>query len=371
MTGRIRKSIAAALRVSLLSGCGALGLLAFSAGAAVADDGGNQGLLGSVTSVVESVAAPVQSIVNAAPGGTAVPGSPVPEAGLPSVSNIISSVPAVVGNLSVAKTVAPVTAVADTTLSQVPVVSTIVPEGTATSLTQPLLGTVDATIAPVLPPVQQVLTPVVDAVVPAAEVLDPVVNVLKPVVDPVLGHVPATTGPLTSSPITKSATPEIQASTPILPSQTGDAGASTAAPVVVPSEADAPTGQASTASSSADQASTASSSAAPGSHLTNMTPTRAFIGFSQPLMAKTFLNSNVPSSQASEHEPETPAPYGLTAAGIGAGAGLSGSTAQGGPGPADVPSTFDFLPFLAAESLPGRSAALPLNPAFDPGSTPD
>lgn len=185
-TGR---SFASAVRVSLFSLSGALGLLALSAGAATADDGGSErGLLGSVASVVESVAAPVGDVVGAVSDSSSEPAASVADtrtlsaAVHPSVSKLVGSIPEVIGDLSVVETVAPVTGVINATVPQMPVVNQVLPGDTATAVTQPVLEAVDTQLEPILAPVGQAVTPVVEALDPVTEVVDAVVEPAVPVI---------------------------------------------------------------------------------------------------------------------------------------------------------------------------------------------
>lgn len=385
MSGRVLRSAAAALRVSLISGCGALGLLALSAGAATADDGA-QSLLGSVTPVVESVTAPVQPVVESvtAPVASTVeavtaPVQPVVQsvtvpvastveavAPLPETSNLISSVPQLVGELSVTGTVAPITTAVDAVIAQVPVVSDVLPQGTTTAITEPLLKTVDGAVSPVLAPAQQILepvsgvldpivTPVVDAVVPVltpvVEAVDPVIGVVEPVL-PVA--VPARSG---------DSLPTTDEVGQVLP---GDRTVVASVPASSREALELP--EASVAVGLTDGSSVEAEALASSSFQGVQSP-----GVYSQSVHLQDLRYGAQAQAAPQPGLSDPQPwagsFALPAAS--AGALLTGSSSSGGFGVADVPSFFTFNLSSAIVLTSGDSADLPQGPAFDPGSTPD
>lgn len=341
MSRRLLRAAAATLRVSLLGAGGALGLLALSAGTASADNG-EHGLLGSLAPALESVVAPVDPLVHNLTG----PLTLASDAGAPSGgSGLIGSAPLIGEDLSVAAALTPVTRTVDATLAQVPVVNSLVPSGTATSLTQPLLAGVDSAVAPL----HEALTPVVTAldpvVSPVADVLDPVVDQLAPVapgsgagevdvLDPVL---------IDGVPGSPSAAG--------LPSGPGTDAAETAESLLAGS----------LASESASMPPLSGPVDSPvGASAAAMRPSGVWLygSGSQPLMAP------VPSPLTD--------PGGLPAVSAGAGAAAAGSSGSGGKGAAAVtPSSFHLDLSSLASVQSGYSASLQLGPAFDPGSTPD
>lgn len=395
MSWCIRPSAAAAVRISLISGGAALSWLAFSAGAATADDG-EQSLLGSVTSVVESDTTPVESVVQdvsvpVKPAVEAVaptPSEPVGER--PGVSDLVSSVPEFIGNLSVSETVAPITNVVDSALSQVPVVNDVLPSGTVTTITQPVLETVDSAVAPVLPPVQQVVSPVVEVLDPIVETVDPVVDVVDPVVKPIVSPVADVVEPIVDpappvvdrldlvdvvEPVLPEAAPAVPTD-PAASSSTGDTEAGGTGTIgEARGEVAAGVTVAASEPSSLDERSPRAQTAVAG-------PVRLTDGPSEQ------ANMSSPSSQIAHHQgarynvQEAPQlvladaqpmadSLGSPASASGTGGASSGSSSSGGMGAADTTAFFDFELSSAVSPQSGYSAALPQGPTFDPGSTPD
>lgn len=339
MSRRLLRAAAATLRVSLLGAGGALGLLALSAGTASADNG-EHGLLGSLAPALESVVAPVDPLVH----NLTAPLTLASDAGAPSGgSGFIGSAPLIGEDLSVAAALTPVTRTVDATLAQVPVVNSLVPSGTATSLTQPLLAGVDSAVAPLheaLTPVVTALNPVVS---PVADVLDPVVDQLAPiapgsgagevdVLDPALiDGVPGS--PSVPELLSGSGTDAAETAESLLAGSLGS-GSASMPPLFGP--ANSPVGAPAAA----------------------MRPSWLYGSGAQPLMAP------VPSPLTD--------PGGLPAVSAGAGAASAGSSGSGGKGAAAVtPSSFDLDLSSLASVQSGYSASLQLGPAFDPGSTPD
>lgn len=412
MSRRFGRSVAAVARTTLISGFGALGWLALSAGAASADERSEQGLLGPVSSVVTSGPSSAQSVVEhaVAPLTTvASPGVSAPSSNqvghLPRVTEIASSVPAVVSEGSVVHTAAPVSGVVGSTLSQVPVVSDVVPADSITSFTQPLLETVDTAIAPVVPPVAGVLEPVTDLVDPVLDVVDPVVEVANPIVDHILDPVtdvvdpvidPA--GPITDvidpvDPITDVIDPVdpvidpvdpvdpapepvdvIQAPAPTDPSEPGTVGG------VISIGDDAQDGVTESATSGSvssrlDAAltdDTQKSAVAPKTPKTVLTEVRFADDY------RVYVSATGNAHRVAEAPglafmdgKATVLVFDSSAGDAGMGASSSGFTGSGGSGAAEALSSYDLVPSLVGSLQYGSSAVLPLNPTFDPGSTPD
>lgn len=334
MVVRVRRSLASALRISLVSACGALGWLALSATAATADDGGESNLLGTVTSVVEPLTAPAQSSLQKvtspvaaaveAVAPTAILGTEVPD---------LRDMPDLVGNVDLSEAVAPVTGVVDSTLSKVPVVNGILPADATTAITQPVLETVDLAVAPVVPPVQQVLTPVVDAVDP---VVKPVSGVVAPVLNPLLPHV-----------------------APSVPAVPGAPAPSTA--TAIDSIGTAPT--------AAVEPAAVGSSNQTGVRLASPPTQKALSGSYNPA---SYLQGEQPNMRAGSSDPQpTGAPPGIPSTPPATGTASPGPPASGSTSAADTPSLFAFSSSTAGSPQPGYSPALPQGPTFEPGSTPD
>lgn len=337
MVVRVRRSIASALRVSLISACGALGWLALSATAATADDGGESNLLGTVTSVVEPLTATTQSSIRnvTSPVATAV------EAAVPAILGSeapkLRELPDLVGNLDASETIVPVTGLVDSTLAQVPVVNRILPSDPTTAVTQPVLETVDSTVAPVLPPVQQVLTPVVDAVEPA-------VKPVSGVVDPIL-------------------TPTFPDAAPPAPAVPGDP---------VPPSATAIDSAESSPAAAAIEAAVSPSGHA-GNWLASLPTPKALPGSYHPgsyLQSEQSTMRAGPQPGSSAPQP-TGDPLGVPGTPPATGTASAGSLVSGGTSAADAPFLLSFNPSAAGSPQPGYSPALPQGPAFEPGSTPD
>ncbi len=194
MTASKRQSLAATLRLSLFGGAGALGWIALGAtGASAAEVPATSGLLGSVSDVVGAVSAPASSVVDAvadplgeATASVAAPaGSTDPLVGsIPLVSGLEARVPQLLSHPA-GTVLPPVTSVVDGVVARVPVVHHVVPAGTVTHVTAPVVGAVDDAVAGVTPPVVDAVAPVVDVVQPVVGVVSPVVDVVSPVVDAV------------------------------------------------------------------------------------------------------------------------------------------------------------------------------------------
>lgn len=372
MNGRLLRSAAAALRVSLLSGCGALGLLALSAGTATADDGSVQGLLGSVAPVVESVAAPVEPLVqgltapvqnltqDVAPEPILNTSSPAPAS-----SGLLSGVPQLVGTLDLSNAVAPITGAVDSTLAQVPIVNHVVPSGTTTAVTQPLLQSVDSAVAPVLPSVEQVLTPVVGVVAPVVGVVDPAIGVVEPVVDPITG-VGEPLAPITG--VLQPVGPDNLAPLPV--SATNPAGAGDAGDVLGSGQPSEP-GHSAAVSEQAENPLTNGELHSPGPSTPGLpSPGADYLSGFSDYQGVRFALQAAPQLVVPVPEPQAE-PVALPAAASGAGGASAGSPAPGGAGAADTPAVFVFDLLSTTMPLTGDSADLPQGPVFDPGSTPD
>lgn len=352
MNRRFGRSVAVAARASLIGGLSALGLLALSATAANADDGGQQGLLGSVTSVVEEVVAPSE-----APSG------------------VVGKVSDLDGGVSAVRLVAPVAGVVDSTLSQVPVVNNVLPADAVTSVTQPLLEPADTALSPVLTPVGEVIEPVLDVVNPVIDAVDPVLEVVDPiieVIDPVVEVVDPVVDPI--APTAPEPAPVIDIDAP--------AGAAPSDP-----GADHHNNNFTDPDGVAGSESDASSSGSANGAVSGGTREK-------PAVAKSPAHGPVKVAFDSRHAPiaaagiehhvvEAPAftitngqtstvLFGSLTGDTGTGGGSSGSTMSGGSGAADaLTSFFNFGLSLMAFTQYGQSSELPLNPTFDPGSTPD
>jgi hypothetical protein len=217
-----RQSFTAALRLSLLTGAGTLGLLALGAsGASAAQVPSDAGLLGSITHVVDSAVAPVDASLSqlgvpstpvSGPAAPAADASPSILDRTPVVSGVAAELPNLLAQPS-GTVLAPVVSVVEHTTSQLPVVQHLVPTGALSGVTSPVVGVVDGTLGgvtmPVLDAVAPVLgvvdgtlggvtAPVLDAVAPVLGVVDgtlggvttPVLDAIAPVVDPVVEVVP-------------------------------------------------------------------------------------------------------------------------------------------------------------------------------------
>lgn len=393
MSGRLFRTAVAALRVSFLGGCGALSLMALSAGTATADDGAVQGLLGSLTPVVESAAAPVEPLVQGVtaplrtvtqdvaaplvPVRTVVQDVAAPLVPVSGVSGLISGVPDLVGSLDVSGAVAPITGVVDSTLAQVPIVNQVVPSGTTTAVSQPLLESVDATVAPVLRPVEQILAPVVGVVDPVLGVVDPVVPVTGPVdpvapvagvVDPVVGIDPVV--PVAG--VVRPVIPGVPGNSESLPEgAAGPVGAGVVGEGTGDSGEVAGSARFADAAGQVEPVSVAGELSFPGvGSLRFVSPgVDDLDGFAAYQGARHVLPV-VPQLVVPVPEPKAH-PVALPSAASGASGASAGSQAPGGAGAADTPSVFILDLFSAVTPLFGGSADLPQGPAFDPGSTPD
>jgi hypothetical protein len=378
MSRRIRRSVAAAVRVSLISFGGALGLLALSSGAASADDGEPApGLAGSVVSVVESVGTPLESVVqeisaplSSATNAVAPASSSQRMTDAPAVSEIVSDVPDAIGGISVVDAVAPVTTVVDSVVAQVPVANAVVPQGTTTAVTQPVLESVDFVAAPVLPPAEQVVAPVVEVLVPVAETVDPVVEVVEPIVKPVIDPVVDVVEPVVKPAVPVVTLPEpvdvVEAVPAPAPAEPSDADpqlseneevAPASATPVRPS-VDAPSSTQSVLLPQALFAAEVAEESAAGAGGGSSAQGAVHVLQGVPDLASADLQHPAGSLRA-------------TAGSATAGATGAGSTGSGTPYAAEARFSFDFDLSSTGPSQPDYAAALPTGPTFNPGSTPD
>lgn len=372
MSWRIRRSLASTMRVSLLSVGGALGFLALSAGAATADDGrSDNGLLGAVTSVVESTTAPAEGIVSELTGALpssqkAVPPNQPKTVQLSSVSDVVGSVPDVVGSVSVAEVVGPVSNLVDSTVSQVPVVNQVLPGDTAAAVTQPVLETVDSAVAPVLAPVERALSPVIDTLEPVTEVADSVVQPIAPAL-PVPVDVPRPVEePVVEEPSV--AMPDIEHAEPIERPELTPAAVQEPGATQLPDEAaaGADTGTA-TAAPDVPDALVTSDNQGSQSH--------AAVKHEAALVASGAAPSSFDSYFAL---PEMPTLTAGSAAGNTGNSALSSSpgsaassAGSGGVGAADAVDAWRFDAIPGATTSVNAASTLLEGPVFDPGSTPD
>lgn len=386
MSRRNRRSLISSVRISLLSVGGAFGLLALSAGAAQAVDAGERNLLGSVTSVVESVTTPVESVVQniSGPLGGVVEAVPVEavapipsnqNSALPAVSDVIQNVPPAIANISAVETVAPVTSLVDAAVSELPVVNVIVPPGTTTAVTQPVLEAVDAAAAPVLPPVQEVVTPVVEVLVPVAETLDPVVEVVHPVVDPVVEVLEPVTDPVIE--VVRPTAPDeivaplpepVSVDPPVLPEAPTEPSvadpqvsaeeevATLMAPIRLP-------GEALPAAQEAPETTVVSGSVTVDALATDFHPADSPHG-------AVYALQGLPDLAVADLQ-QSDGSVGIAAGNAASGAAAAGSAGASSPYAADSHFSFDFSISSLGASQFGYLAALSSGPTFDPGSTPD
>ncbi|WP_299167368.1 hypothetical protein [uncultured Arthrobacter sp.] len=384
MSRRIRQSFASTARISLLSAAGALGLLALSAGAANADDDGKQGLLGSVTSVVESVSTPVEAVVEevSEPLDTAMkviaPASATPDAKAPGISAVVQGAPEIIADIGVVNTVAPVTDLVDRVVAKVPIVNAVVPQGTTTAVTQPVLEVVDVAAAPVLPSVQEVVTPVVEVLVPVTETVDPVVEVVRPVVDPVVDPVVEVVEPV-ADPVVE----VVQPVTPVAPVVPIPDLVDVVEPVelvapVDPMPVDPKTSvdeeRASvpaTVGAATDASPLAQGAAGASAPSQSLTAVEAFGSHTAPSpQGAVYALQGLPDLAMSDHQ-QADTPLGIGAGSAASGAAATGSAGAGSSYAAVDPFSFDFNLSSVSSSQTGYAAALPSTPTLDPGSTPD
>lgn len=180
---RIRLRAVRLLRSALLAGAGAAVWLTLSAGSANADAGPDilpstpnkpvASLLGSspvqIADLVPAAVDAVQGAVRqAAPARPATVPAPVTgETGL---------APGTAPSPVVQPPVASVTEAADRLVARVPLVGSIVPEGSVSTVTTPVTGSLGNAV-------QETVQPVVEAVAPAVPVVEPVTDTAQPILD--------------------------------------------------------------------------------------------------------------------------------------------------------------------------------------------
>lgn len=191
-----RRSLATTLRLSLLTGAGALGWMVLgAAGASAADLPDDPGLLGTLSGVVDSAGTPVASVASSVTdplqsvASAVVPGPDASQTllgDLPLLPELVAHVPQLAAQPT-GTVLPPVTSLVDDVVAGVPIVQSLVPAGTATHVTTPVIGLADGALGgltePVLgvvAPVAEAIDPVIGVVVPVAEVADPVVDVGVP-----------------------------------------------------------------------------------------------------------------------------------------------------------------------------------------------
>ena len=382
-----RRSLATTLRLSLLTGAGALGWMAIGAsGASAADLPADAGLLGSVSDVVSSATAPVSAIADPLlAAAVAPPVSSAPPAGsahgpagpAPQVSQIASK--------PLGTVLTPVAGLVDDTVGQLPVVQSIVEPapltrvtapvaGTVDSITggvtQPVLAVVDTVVAPVLGAVDPVLAPVVDIVPPVVDVIAPVVD---PIVAPVVGAVPPAVAPVVDVVGPEAAAPT---SAPVLPpvdvpAPSSDAPEMTAAPTP---GSDAVGSEGAVPGIAADaMVGTVSSSRSPSSSEARAAETfeASVQGVVRARMATVVDVAVIPALTSSAQALHDVQDISFTS-GTFSGA-LSSITGAGGAAPLAALGTGLFLFVFLVRGSARRDAAagLPSAPSFDPGSSPD
>ncbi|WP_104180182.1 hypothetical protein [Arthrobacter sp. B0490] len=192
MTAHKRRSLSTTLRLSLLTGVGALGWMAVGAsGAAAVETPRDAGLLDSVAGVVEPAGTPAVSALTD-------PRPLLPD--LPVVPELAAHVPQLLGQPA-GTVLVPVTSAVDELVVQIPVIHDLIPAGTVTQVTSPVVGVVDGTVGGVTEPVLDIVTPVTEPLapvldaVPVPDVVAPVPNVVGPVQDVAAPVVDAVSGP--------------------------------------------------------------------------------------------------------------------------------------------------------------------------------
>lgn len=355
-----RRSLATSVRLSLLAGAGALGWIAFGAsGASAAEVPSDAGLLGSVTGAVES-SSPVSSTLFA----IVDPLSTTKAEGLPAAGTtsslsgtvpLVSDLAAQVPHLTSQPTgtiLTPVTSLVDEVVAEVPIVESVIPAGTVTEVTTPVVDAVDGTVGGVAEPVLEVVAPVVG-------IIDPVVDVVVPVpgIDAAIPVVPL------PSPVAEVLPDVPSADVP------GDSGPEAASPAAAadPTAADRTPGGSAIAAPSEGLMPDAGEGVAARSSGTGFA-VHAFV-----TIADASVDVVVPAVVAGvarmAHDlPELPAAPLASWAGT-----LSSMTGAGTGGPFAAIGGAALLVFLALvrAGLRGASAGLPAGPTFDPGSSPD
>ncbi|MHA7209793.1 hypothetical protein [Arthrobacter sp. MDT1-65] len=356
MTAHKRRSLSTTLRLSFLTGVGALGWMAVGAsGAAAAGTPQDAGLLDAVTGVAESAASPA---VSALPDPRPLLADP------PVVPGLMAQVPQLAGQPS-GTVLLPVASAVDGLVAQVPIVHDLIPAGTFTEVTTPVIGVVDGTVGgvtePVLDvvaPVTEILAPVLDAV-PVRDVVAPVPDVLTPVPDaaaPVIDAVPGTV----VAPVEPVGPVE-----PVAPvgSVTTVPGGDTAVdlPDIGPVVAAVPTTPRPLAAASSDGSDEVASRSA---NLASATLMPAVVdGIADAVVPA--LTRIAPVAADLPNSPGTPPAVFSTV--------LASMTSGGSAAPLAALGAAGVLVFTLVSGRAGRPAAagLPTPPSFDPGSSPD
>lgn len=369
------------LRSVMIAGAGTAVWMALSASAASADSGNSnsQSLLGGITSSVSSTdssttgkivpaklnkaldaaavavkdtKASVASVVAPKPSAPAVT-LPVPDVPLPAAVKPLLPGPAVtVAVPSVTPVVEPVAESTDNIVGTLPIAGEVVPAGTVgavvgTAVT-PVTGTVEGTVAAVVPPVNDALEPlgqgpVTDAAQP---VLEPIVDVVDTVLPP-RGGVILPVLPDTS----------------VLPTEPGSRAVPPAAVVVVVPLARAV--ETSLVQPPTEVAADGVAEAEPGVLSQFHAWPRTFAGASTGAAAGT---APTPGNDAPGHLPLSPDGAPLSGTGVG-----SGGSQNGPPSPAAA--CLDGTLIIPADLISGLASAgneqHPEPVSFDPGSSPD
>jgi len=313
-----------ALRPVILAGAAAVSWLTLSSTAASADSGpDSSSLLGSVTSSVSSLAQDVAATVSpAAPTSTAGPAT-----GPGLLQPVVTSVSGVADNL----------------IAAVPVVDQVIPAGTVSTVSAPVVGLADNVTAGVA----QVV------VAPAAEAVPALEPVLQPVSDLLTGAAPLPL-PLPDPPV--GAVP-VDLPAGVIPDSAPAQGAAVETLPDVPETAPEPD----VAGSAAAGQDTGGN---PGSEASSVT---VLAGTSGPRTAV-----SVPADPAYEHPlPVGPAPLPAQVPAPASGAGSGGSSS--GPSGAVAWLTPFGFGFERPGLVPaiGASEHAPAPVSFDPGSSPD
>ena len=321
-----------ALRPVLLAGAAAVTWLTLSSTAASADTGPDSpSLLGGVTSSISSLTSDLADVVSPAPAG-----SPArPASGPAATSGMLQPV------------VTQVSGLADNLISSVPVVDQVVPAGTVSSVSAPVVEVADSVAAGA---VQVVLDPAAGAV-PALE------PVLQPVSDLLTGSAQL---PLPGLPV--EVQQPVQTVTPDVPAAEAPASAEPR-----PALAEAAEAVVATASEPAPADALAAGPLAAGNAVEESQRADGLTGTS----VLQWDVSSLSDPAADQPLPVDPVPPAQAPAVPGSGAGSG--TSSGGPTGAAAwlsPYNFDFerpVAVLAGDSL--QHAPAPVS--FDPGSSPD
>ncbi|MGV0110072.1 hypothetical protein [Arthrobacter sp. CP30] len=350
------------MRLSLLVGASALGWMALGAsGASAADLPAERGLLGSVTDVVETTAAPALAAVTetAAPLVAATGLQQIPV--LPLVDDVAARVPQLLSE-PVGSVLSPVTTTVDRTLAQVPVVGQIVPTGTVTGITTPVTGIVDGAVGGVVEPVLGVVAPVTDIVAPVVEALPvpvavppvavlPVTDLPSPVVTAPVAVVPQ--APVPAEPVEAVAVPE-----PAVP---------TAGSAQTPVTRDASADPAQAASRIATPAAIGAIGSLPADLVPSAPVSTVLERLVEPLTSA--AGATLTAWVASTDETSGALPTVLSSFS----GGTSSMTGAGSAAPLAALAAPAFLVVLLLTGRRGHpaNADLPSGPSFDPGSSPD